>query len=214
MEWFRAAVIDEAARGVSASASSLRSIAHDAGVASAILVEGVSDRAAVEALAARRDRDLEAEGACVVPLGGATSIRRFLELLGPHGLDLRLLGMCDVGEERYFRRGLEAAGVGHGLGADDLEGLGFFVCDPDLEAELLRALGFDGVERVIEGEGDLRALRSLQGQPAQRGRTREQQLHRFMGSIGGRKARYARALIDAIEPDRVPRPLDRLLASV
>jgi hypothetical protein len=35
-----------------------------------------------------------------------------------------------------------------------------------------------------------------------------------MGSIGGRKARYARALIDAIELDRVPRPLDRLLAAV
>lgn len=180
----------------------------------AILVEGVSDQVAIEALAARRDRDLEADGVCVVPLGGATSIRRFLEKLGPHGLDLRLLGLCDVGEERYFRRGLELAGVGRELGAGDLEALGFFVCDADLEAELIRALGPDGVERVIEAEGDLRALRSLQRQPAQRERTREEQLHRFMGSIGGRKARYASALINAMEPDRIPRPLDRLVASV
>lgn len=214
MEWFREAVVNEAARGVPVSASSLGSVAHDAGVRTAILVEGVSDQAAVETLAARRDRNLEAEGVCVIPLGGATSIRRFLERLGPHGLDLRLLGLCDIGEERYFRRGLEQAGVGRELGAGDLEALGFFVCDTDLEAELIRAIGPDEVERVIEAEGDLRALRSLQGQPAQRGRTREQQLHRFMGSIGGRKARYASALINEIEPDRIPLPLDRLLASV
>ncbi len=63
----------------------------------AILVEGVSDQAALETLASRGARDLEAEGICIVPLGGATSVRRFLERLGPHGLDLRLLGLCDVG---------------------------------------------------------------------------------------------------------------------
>ncbi|GAA3729338.1 hypothetical protein GCM10022239_02540 [Leifsonia bigeumensis] len=214
MTRFREAVIDEASRGTPVSLSPLRSLARDAGVTTAILVEGVSDQAALETLAARRARDLEAEGVCIVPLGGATSIRRFLERLGPHGLDLRLLGLCDVGEERYFRRGLELAGVGRELGARDLEALGFFVCDADLEAELIRALGSDGVERVIEAEGDLRALRSLQRQPAQRARTREEQLHRFMGSIGGRKARYASALINAAEPGRIPRPLDRLLASL
>ena len=42
-----------------------------------ILVEGVSDQMALEALARRRGRNLEAEGISVVPMGGATNIRRF-----------------------------------------------------------------------------------------------------------------------------------------
>lgn len=214
MTRFREAVVDEAARGVPASESSLRRLAKAAGVASVLLVEGVSDRAALEALAERNDRDLDAEGVCLVPMGGATSIRRFLQLLGPYGLDVRLLGLCDAGEERHFRRGLELAGLGRDVAPADLESLGFFVCVADLEDELIRALGPGTVERVIEEQGDLKAFRSLQSQPVQRSWTVDRQLHRFMGSIGGRKARYARALIEAVDPDRVPPPLDRLLAAV
>jgi hypothetical protein len=33
-----------------------------------------------------------------------------------------------------------------------------------------------------------------------------------MGTTSGRKARYARSLVLALDPDRVPGPLDRLLA--
>ena len=62
-----------------------------------VLVEGMSDQAAVEALAARRGRNLEAEGVSVVPIGGAQSIGRFLERFGPRGLGLTLAGLCDVG---------------------------------------------------------------------------------------------------------------------
>ena len=40
------------------------------------LVEGISDQRALEALAARRGRDLEAEGVSVVPIGGAHAIGR------------------------------------------------------------------------------------------------------------------------------------------
>jgi hypothetical protein len=210
MTGFRDAAIEAAAHGAPATTSGLRELATEAGVTVAVLVEGISDRAAVEALAERDGRDLESEGACVIPLGGATSIYRFLEVLGPHGAGLRLLGLCDAGEERYFRRGLERAG----LGSDDLDSLGFFVCVADLEDELIRAAGPGLVEHVIAAEGDLTALRTLQRQPAQRDRSVDQQLHRFMGSIGGRKARYARALVDAVEADRVPRPLVRLLASI
>jgi hypothetical protein len=39
----------------------------------------VSEQLAVGALAARRGRDLAAEGVAVVPIGGAGNIRRFLE---------------------------------------------------------------------------------------------------------------------------------------
>ena len=39
-------------------------------------------------------------------------------------------------------------------------------------------------------------------------------LHRFMGTHGGRKEQYGRALVDALDLDRVPKPLDDLLAEV
>jgi len=47
--------------------------------------------------------------------------------------------------------------------------------------------------------------------PAWRDRATEEQLRRFMGSGGRRKIRYARYLVDALDLDRVPRPLDRLV---
>ena len=43
-----------------------------------VLVEGVSDQRALEALAERRGRDLEAEQVAIVPIGGAQAIGRFL----------------------------------------------------------------------------------------------------------------------------------------
>jgi hypothetical protein len=176
-----------------------------------VLVEGVSDRLAVEALAARHGRDLAAEGVAVVAMGGAHSIGRFLERFGPRGLDLRLAGLCDEGEEDDFRRALERAGLGADLTRADMERLGFFVCSADLEEELIRALGVAAVERVIEAQGGLGSFRTLQKQPAWRGRRPEEQLRRFMGSGGSRKIRYAALLVDALPLDRVPRPLDGLL---
>jgi hypothetical protein len=179
-----------------------------------VLVEGISDQRAVEALAERRGRNLEAEGISVVPIGGAQSIGRFLDRFGPHGLDLRLAGLCDAGEEVDFRRGLERAGLGSDLTRADMERLGFFVCVKDLEDELIRALGADAVEEVVAAQGELRSFRTLQKQPAWQGRAREEQLRRFMGSGGSRKIRYARLLVDVLDLTQVPRPLDRLLASV
>jgi len=86
------------------------------------------------------------------------------------------------------------------------------VCVADLEDELIRALGAATVEHVIESQGDLRSLRIMQQQPAQRERTAEQQLRRFMGTRGGRKIEYARLLVDALDLQAVPRPLELLLA--
>jgi hypothetical protein len=179
-----------------------------------VLVEGTSDQRAVEALAVRRGRDLAREGVAVVAMGGASNIRRCLERFGPHGSDRRLAGLCDQGEVADFRRGLERAGLGTDLGLDDMEALGFFVCVADLEDELIRALGVDAVEAVIEAQGEMGAFRTLQKQSAQQARSHEAQLRRFMGTRGGRKIRYARFLVDALELTAVPRPLDRLLAYV
>ena len=180
----------------------------------AILVEGASDRAALEALAVRRGRDLGAEGVSVVPIGGAQAIDRFLRRFGPQGLDVELAGLCDVQEEKAFRRGLERAGLGSDITRADMERLGFFVCVADLEEELIRALGPDEVEEVVDSEGDLGSFRTLQKQPAWRGRPVEEQLRRFMGSGGSRKIRYARLIVQALDLADVPRPLDLVLGRV
>jgi hypothetical protein len=95
-----------------------------------------------------------------------------------------------------------------------MEALGFYMCVADLEDELIRALGTTCVERVVDSQGELGSFRTLQKQPAQRGRSTDQQLRRFIGTRGGRKIRYARLLVDALDLDRVPRPLDRVLAHV
>jgi len=183
-------------------------------VRAVVLVEGLSDRVAVEALALRHGRDLAAEGVSVVPIGGAQAIRRALDLYGPPGLDLVLAGLCDVGEERSYRRGLERAGPGSDLTREGMERLGFYVCEADLEDELIRALGPDAVEHVVETRGDIAPFRTLQKQPEWRGRPLHDQLRRFFGSGGRRKIRYARFLVEALELDRVPRPLDRVLRHV
>ncbi|MBA2523539.1 MAG: ATP-dependent endonuclease [Solirubrobacterales bacterium] len=176
-----------------------------------VLVEGISDQYALEALAARRGRNLDAEGVSVVPTGGAQAIVRFLNLFGPQGRNVRLAGLCDAGEEGEFRRGLERAGLGSRLTRVDLERLGFYVCVADLEDELIRALGAASVEQVVDAQGELGSFRTLQKQPAWRGRTIEQQLRRFMGSGGSRKIRYARLLVEALDLTQVPRPLHLVL---
>ena len=179
-----------------------------------VLVEGISDRIALATLAARRGRDLEAEGVSVVPIGGAQAIARFLRELGRPVSEVRLAGLCDVGEEPSFRRALERAGLGTDLTRAGMERLGFYVCVRDLEDELIRSLGADAVEEVVRAEGDLRSFRTLQKQPEWRGRPSEEQLRRFMGSGGRRKTRYARLLVEALDLQRVPRPLDGVLAHV
>jgi len=180
----------------------------------AVLVEGVSDQLALEALARRRGRNLEAEGVFIVPMGGATNIGTFLNRFGPQGLDLKVAGLCDVGEEGDFRRGLERAGLGSNLTRADMERLGFYVCVADLEDELIRALGVATVERVIEAQGELEALRTFQREPQWRARTAEEQLRRFFGTHRGRKIQSAALLVDALDLKRVPRPLDAVLAYV
>ena len=159
-----------------------------------VLVEGTSDLVALETLALRRGRDLAAEGVVIDAIGGAQAVRR---ALARHD-GARLLGLVDPGEAGDFRRAL-----------DDV-----FVCDPDLEGELIRALGAAEVLRVVETHGDLGPFRTLQKQPSWRGRPVEEQLRRFMGSGGSRKIQYARHLVEALDLERVPAPLDGVLAAL
>lgn len=182
------------------------------GTSVAVLVEGVSDQAAVLTVASRLGRDLDAEGVAVVPMGGATNIGHFALALGPEGLGLRLAGLYDEAEEEDFRRGLHRAGLEPGKDRPALERVGFFVCAADLEDELIRALGVVGVERVVESLGETGRLRAFRKQPAQRGRPLDRQFRRFIAGRSGAKVRYGQALVEAFDLADIPRPLTRLLA--
>ncbi len=159
-----------------------------------VLVEGITDRIALEAVAQRLGHDLVAQGVEIVPIGGAQAIRR--AAAGYEGQ--RVAGLCDAGEERWFRRVLGDA---------------TYVCVRDLEDELIRAAGPAGVERVIAAEGDLEAFRSFQNQPAWRGRPVEAQLRRWLQAADRRGSRYPPLLIEAVAPDRIPQPLAGVLAA-
>ena len=179
-----------------------------------VLVEGNSDRVALRTLAERQGRDLDAEGVEVVAMGGITNTRAFATRYGPAGLDLPLAGLYDVGEEAILRRGLTAAGLAVAEDPDGPRRLGFHACSADLEDELIRALGVEGVEEVVAAAGEAQSLRLLTGMPAQRGWTRVALLRRFLGSQAGRKARYAALMVDALDPARAPAPLTAVLDRV
>ena len=167
-----------------------------------VLVEGVSDVIAVEALAARLGRDLAAEGVVVRSIGGAHAIAR---VLGDLPEATTVVGLCDENEAPVFGR---AAARAPGLGFE------FFVCRADLEDELLRALGLGAAEALLSEHGDLRSFRTLQKQPAWQGYPADRQLRGFMHSSDSRKLRYARILVDALGDGQVPEPLRGLLAAV
>jgi hypothetical protein len=162
---------------------------------SIVLVEGASDRAALLRLAERQGRDLSAEGVAVVPIGGAHALPRVLSSLGALTRNVKLAGLCDAGEAEHFRRALGPAAP-------------CYVCEVDLEDELVRAVGVERVEEIIGIQGELHSFRTLQKQPFQRSRTLEQQLRVFLGN---RKIRYASLLVDAVDLRKVPPPLDGVL---
>ncbi|MGS0687744.1 TOPRIM nucleotidyl transferase/hydrolase domain-containing protein [Nakamurella sp. GG22] len=184
------------------------------GLRTVVLVEGVSDQRAVEALAERWGRDLAADGVAVLPMQGATNIGQFLQRYGPHGLNLGLAGLCDLAEMRFFQTGFGRAGLGTVANRTELEHRRFFVCDADLEDELIRALGVEAVERVLEERGDLASFRKFQQQPAQQGRSDQARLRRFMGTRGGRKIEYAPVLVNALPLANMPAPLAKLMAAI
>jgi hypothetical protein len=183
-------------------------------ISSAVLVEGVSDAAAIGSLSDLIGLDLERERVCVIPMGGVTNVTKYLASLGSGGLGVRVAGLCDAGEERHVRQGLERAGLGQMDSRDSLAAAGFFVCVDDLEDELIRALGTTRVEQILDAQGDLRAFRTFQNQPAQRDRRIATQLHRFFGTISGRKERYGKLLVEGLDLPAVPEPLAALLRFV
>jgi hypothetical protein len=153
-----------------------------------IAVEGNSDKVVLERISRRLERDLPAEGITIRPIGGAHAIRRFVTELGT---DVAVRGLCDQNEEHLFRRVL-----------DDV-----YVCVPDLEGELIRAIGVGRMLEIVDGDSFV----TMQRQPAQRGRPVELQLHRWLRSISSRYHRYLPILVDVLDLDRLPTPLAGVL---
>ena len=174
-----------------------------------MLVEGESDRLAVEMLAKRLGHDLRMERVSIVPMNGATSIVHFLDRYGPRGAGHRLLGLCDFGEAAAIARALMRGGIGSG----PLEDQGFQVCNVDLEDELIRCLGVDAVLNVIADQGELASFELLQRQPSLRDLSVERQLLRFFAGRSGNKIRYAPLLVNALPEGQAPLPMARLVAS-
>jgi Overcoming lysogenization defect protein-like, TOPRIM domain len=181
-------------------------------VHTAVLVEGDSDRCAVEALARRHGRRLDTEGVAVVAIGGATNAGHAARAYGPTGRDLRLAALCDVAEVGHFARAHEPWRSAVAAGAPAAAGL--FVCDADLEDELIRAIGTDAMVPFVEAQGEGPAFSTFQRQPYQRGRPLAAQLRRFIGTKSGRKIHYGAALVEAIPLEAMPEPLRALLAFV
>lgn len=163
-----------------------------------VLVEGDSDVAAIEALARTWGVASSFE---LIAMGGVTNIRRDLATLVADRPGLTAYGVCDAGERRFMERARP------GLAE-------VFVCERDLEDELIRAIGPDAVVDLLDELGDLGRFRTFQGQPEWRERPVAEQLRRFAGTRSGRKAAFAGRLAAELDPGSTPAPLARLLDRV
>jgi ABC-type ATPase involved in cell division len=128
-----------------------------------VLVEGFSDFLALQRLAEIAGRNLDGEAVALIALEGETLFKHYLQLFGPSGLDLELRGLCDADAEASWISRLAAAG-NPVSDRGSLAASGFFVCDPDLEGELLHALGESQVEQVLDKDGALSAFQTFTGQ--------------------------------------------------
>ena len=175
-----------------------------------VLVEGTSDAAVVRHLAGARG--LPDDGSFeVLPMGGVTNVARSVTAFG-QSRHTTVVILCDAAEEWYVRRALETVARRDGRAAEAAPAC--FVCDRDLEDELIRSVGPAAVEDALDELGDLARFRTFQNQPEWRGRPLPDQLHRFAGSRSGRKAALAEQLAARLTPEATPAPLAALLDEV
>lgn len=174
-----------------------------------VLVEGDSDANAVRALADLLGCELRLHHIEICSAGGVTNFAPLLREFARAHPSATFCGMYDFAEQRHVRRALTDAGIPIGS-QDSLESFGFFACVADLEEELIRALGAEAVEHVLEAQGELISFRRFQAMPQHRLTPADQQLRRFLGRRATRKIRSARRLVERLDIDRLPRPLVQL----
>jgi len=176
-----------------------------------VLVEGDSDAGAVRALADLIGCDLDLHQIRISSAGGVTNFSKVLaEFVRMHP-GAGFCGLYDVADEWHVRRALASAGspiAAH----ESPESAGFFACVADIEDELIRALGTEAVERVLEAQAELTSFRRFQAMPQYRSAPVHDQLHRFLGTRATRKIRCAQRLVEVLDLTRLPRPLTLLAA--
>lgn len=176
-----------------------------------VLVEGDSDAGAVRALADLVGCDLDLHHIQIWSADGVTNFSKVLaEFVRTHP-GAHFCGMYDVADERHVRRALADAAIPIAA-HESLEAFGFFACVADLEDELIRALGAEAVERVLEAQAELVSFRRFQAMPQHRRAPVHQQLRRFLGTRATRKIRSAQRLVETLDLARLPRPLVQLAA--
>ena len=175
-----------------------------------VLVEGESDLAAMQVLLRRRGL---APGVVLRDMGGVTNVRTHLREVLADDATQRVVGLCDAREWRYVVRAL----VAHGAPVttvEEMAAFGFHACDPDLEGELIAALGPERARAVLSGVDLGPAFEMFGRQQAWRDRPLAEQLHRFAGTVSGRKTLVARAMAEAVADEGLPAPMRRLLDQV
>jgi hypothetical protein len=196
-----------------------------------VLVEGRSDVTALNVLL-RRAGVTGIDEVRLVDMGGATNIRRQMELFTTGGRARRILGLCDAHEEPVFARVLADTGVpleSAATGVDrsaspgrrpippiraGMARYGFQVCDTDLEDELIRALGTARVLEILADLGLARGFERFGEQLAWRNATVHARLHRFAGVASGHKERVAGALAAAVPWPALGPPLGDLVGQI
>jgi hypothetical protein len=175
-----------------------------------VLLEGASDVAAVQAASERAGLELGDAGVRLIDMGGATNVRRHLLDAARAPTSPRVLGMCDIKEGGFFVRALRELECDVSS-VDELPRWGFQLCDRDLEDELMRALGPDGVRRVLDSLRLSGRFATFTRQPAWAARDFHEQARRFAGVASGRKEVMAAALAATLDPEALPSPLRQLL---
>lgn len=178
-----------------------------------VLVEGDSDAAAVRALGVLTGLDLESKPVQIRSADGVSNFSRVLTDFVRAHPGAGFCGMYDVADEKHVRRALVQAGLPISE-SESVDSFGFFACVADLEDELIRAVGPETVERVIDAQFELASFRRFQSMPQHRQSPVHQQLRRFLGTRATRKIRSARRLVEALDPARLPHPLAQLAATL
>ncbi|WP_020379568.1 ATP-dependent nuclease [Candidatus Microthrix parvicella] len=111
-----------------------------------VFVEGVSDRILLRSVARLLGHDFDRRGVSVVSLGGAANFKPAIQLFGPSGFRLRLFGLVDNAEATFPAKAL-------GVAVPDLHKHDILISTPDLEAEVVVALGVSATVGLLVASG-------------------------------------------------------------
>lgn len=173
-----------------------------------VLLESANDVAAVQVFA--RKLEIDTSAAEFVNLQGTTNIGRIMKDIRQVRSDADVVGLCDAADTRSAEKALNDDGLPV-QDATDLPMYGFFVCERDLEDELIRALGADAARTALLNSGLASKFDALRTQPEWADKSIAEQVDKFCHSASGRKELAAAVLADAVPADAIPEPVSMLL---